>query len=289
MAELYWADYVREDGFRRKVAIKRILPHLAENQDFIKMFTREARLAALLQHPNVVQIFDYGNIDKAYFIAMEYIDGKNLGEILITLDQGLAVDHAVFIIAEISKGLNYSHTKPDHKTPEPLRIVHRDNSPQNKLISYQGEVKISDFGISKARSEPNLTQAGVIKGKLAYLSPEQALGDSVDHKADIYALGLVFYEALTGKRVYQFDSDVEAIRAIPTMEIEPVSNLRPEVPEELNHIVMKCLEKATDSRYQTASELNADLAAFKKQHNMTFDVSDLANFMKKHFKENAQA
>jgi len=289
MAELYLADYVREDGFRRKVAIKRILPHLAENQDFIKMFTREARLAALLQHPNVVQIFDYGNIDKAYFIAMEYIDGKNLGEILITLDQGLAVDHAVFIIAEISKGLNYSHTKRDHKTREPLRIVHRDISPQNMLISYQGEVKISDFGISKARSEPNLTQAGVIKGKLAYLSPEQALGDSVDHKADIYALGLVFYEALTGKRVYQFDSDVEAIRAIPTMEIEPVSNLRPEVPEELNHIVMKCLEKATESRYQTASELNDDLAAFKKQHKMTFDVSDLANFMKKHFKENAQA
>jgi predicted Ser/Thr protein kinase len=289
MAELYLADYVRQDGFRRKVAVKRILPHLAENPDFIKMFTREARLAALLQHPNVVQIFDYGKIEKAYFIAMEYIDGKNLGEILSTLNKGLTVDYAVFIIAEICKGLDYSHTKRDDKTREPLHIVHRDISPQNMLISYQGEVKISDFGISKARSEPSLTQAGVIKGKLAYLSPEQALGDVVDHKADIYALGLVFYETLTGKRVYQFDSDMEAIRTIPRLEIEPLNNLKPEVPGELNRIVMKCLEKTKESRYQTASELNTDLTAFKKEHRMTFDASDLASFMKKYFKDNSKA
>jgi serine/threonine protein kinase len=288
MAELYLADYVREDGFRRKVAVKRILPHLSENPDFIKMFTREARLAALLQHPNVVQIFDYGKIENAYFIAMEYIAGKNLGEILSTLNKGLTVDFAVFVIAEICKGLDYSHSKLDDKTREPLRIVHRDISPQNMLISYRGEVKISDFGISKARSEPSLTQAGVIKGKLAYLSPEQALGDAVDHRADIYALGLVFYETLAGKRVYQFDSDMEAIRAIPRMEIEPLNDLRPDVPEELNRILMKCLEKTKESRYQTASELNADLTAFKKEHKMAFDASDLANFMKTHFKNNGK-
>jgi uncharacterized membrane protein affecting hemolysin expression len=289
MAELYLADYVREDGFRRKVAVKRILPHLAANPDFIKMFTREARLAALLQHPNVVQIFDYGKIENAYFIAMEFIDGKNLGEILSSLGNGLPVDHAVFILAEICKGLDYSHTKRDDKTGEPLHIVHRDISPQNMLISYRGEVKISDFGISKARSEPSLTQAGVIKGKLAYLSPEQALGESVDHKADIYALGLVFYETLNGKRLYQFDSDFEAIRAIPRMEIEPLKNLRPHVPEELDRIVMKCLEKQKESRYQTASELYADLTAFKKECKITFDASDLASFMKKYFKDNGKA
>jgi len=288
MAELYLADYVREDGFRRKVAVKRILPHLAENPDFINMFTREARLAALLQHPNVVQIFDYGKIENAYFIAMEYIDGKNLGEILSTLNQGLTVDSTVFIITEICKGLVYSHTKRDDKTREPLNIVHRDISPQNMLISYRGEVKISDFGISKARSEPSLTQAGVIKGKLAYLSPEQALGDAADHRADIYALGLVFYETLTGIRVYQFDSDIEAIRAIPKVEIEPLNDQRPDVPEELNRILMKCLEKTKESRYQTASELNTDLTAFKKELKMTFDASDLANFMKKHFKDNTK-
>jgi hypothetical protein len=286
MAELFLADYVREDGFRRKVAIKRILPHLAGNQDFIKMFTREARLAALLQHPNIVQIFDYGNIENAYFIAMEYIDGKNLGEILLALKKGLTLERAVFIISEICKGLDYSHNKKDENTGEPLKIVHRDISPQNLLISYQGEVKISDFGISKARSEPSLTQAGVVKGKLAYLSPEQALGEPTDHRSDIYALGLVFYETLTGKRVYSFSSDVEAIRMIPKMEIEPLHHSVPDIPEDLNRIVMKCLEKQKDLRYHNAADIYKDLAAFKKNHKIVFDASDLADFMKKSFKPN---
>ncbi|NIQ39946.1 MAG: protein kinase [Proteobacteria bacterium] len=289
MAELFLADYVRQDGFRRKVAVKRILPHLVENPDFIKMFTREARLAALLQHPNIVQIFDYGKIENAYFIAMEYIDGKNLGEIISAHDQGLLVDHAVFIISEICKGLDYSHKKRDDNTGEPFNIVHRDISPQNLLISYQGEVKISDFGISKARSEPSLTQAGVIKGKLAYLSPEQALGETVDHRADIYALGLVFYEALTGKRVYRFSSDIEAIRAIPKMEIDPLANAMPQIPEGLNRIVMKCLEKRRDLRYHDASALYADLAAFRRELKITLDASDLADFMKKSFKETGKS
>jgi tRNA A-37 threonylcarbamoyl transferase component Bud32/uncharacterized membrane protein affecting hemolysin expression len=285
MAELFLADYIRSGGFRKKAAIKRILPHLSENKDFINMFTREARVAALLQHPNVVQIFDYGKIDKAYFIAMEFIDGKNLGEILSSLEQGLPIDNAIFIISETCKGLNYSHTRHDDETRKPLNIVHRDISPQNILISYQGEVKITDFGISKASSEPSFTQAGVIKGKLAYLSPEQVLGKPVDHRADIYALGLVFHEMLTGKRVYEFDTDFQAIRAIPKMEIEPLFDLIPEVPEELNRIVMKCLEKENEQRYQSASELYADLAAFKREYKMPFDASDLVVFMKKNFKE----
>ena len=286
MAELFLADYVRRDGFKRRVAIKRILPHLAGNQDFIKMFTREARVAALLQHPNIVQIFDYGKIENVYFIAMEYIDGKNLGEILTALKQGLPIDKAVFIILRICKGLDYSHTKRDDNTGEPFHIVHRDISPQNLLISYQGEVKISDFGISKARSEPSLTQAGVIKGKMAYLSPEQALGEPIDHRADIYALGLVFHETLTGKRVYRFSSDIEAIRTIPKMDIEPVKNSVPDVPEELNRIVMKCLEKQKELRYQSSSALYADLAAFKKEFKISFDASDLIDYMRKIFKEN---
>jgi uncharacterized membrane protein affecting hemolysin expression len=284
MAELFLADYVRQDGFKRKVAIKRILPHLAGNPDFIKMFTREARLAALLQHPNIVQIFDYGKIENAYFIAMEFIDGKNLGEILAALKQGLPIDEAVFIFSQICKGLDYSHTKRDESTGEAFHIVHRDISPQNLLISFQGEVKISDFGISKARSEPSLTQAGIVKGKMAYMSPEQALGKSIDHRADIYALGLVFYETLTGKRVYTFSSDIDAIRAIPKMDIEPVSNSVPDVHEELNRIIMKCLEKQKDIRYQSAAEVYTDLMAFKKEQKLAFETYDLANFMKKNFK-----
>jgi serine/threonine protein kinase len=146
-------------------------------------------------------------------------------------------------------------------------------------------VKISDFGISKAGSEPSLTQSGVIKGKMAYLAPEQALGERVDHRVDIYALGLVFYETLTGKRVYRFSSDIEAIRAIPKMEIDPLMSTMPQVPRELDRIVMKCLEKSKDSRYQNASNLYADLTALRRQLGITFDASDLADFMNKNFKE----
>lgn len=288
MAELFLADYVRRDGFRRKVAVKRILPHLAGNKDFINMFTREARLAALLQHPNIVQIFDYGKIENAYFIAMEYIDGKNLGEILSAMNQGLTVEQTVFIILQICKGLDYSHTKRDDKG-KAFHIVHRDISPQNMLISYQGEVKISDFGISKARSEPSLTQAGVVKGKLAYLSPEQALGESINQQADIYSLGLVFYETLTGKRVYKFSSDIEAIRTIPKKDIDPLIKSMPDLPEEVNRIVMKCLEKDKDSRYQDVSALYNDLLACKKELKFTFDTADLADFMSKRFKKNGNS
>ncbi|NNF99637.1 MAG: serine/threonine protein kinase [Desulfobacteraceae bacterium] len=283
MAELFVADYVREDGFRRKVAVKRILPHLAENTEFLNMFTREARLAAVLQHPNIVQIIDYGRIDNASFIAMEYINGRNLGEIITELGKGLPMAHAMFIVSETAKGIAYSHARCDDETGEPLNIVHRDVSPQNVLISFEGEVKLSDFGISKASSEPSLTQAGVIKGKLSYLSPEQAAGDPVDHQADIYALGLVFYEILTGQRVYRFKNDIEAIKTIETNRISPLKDILPNIPAELNRIVMKCLEKKKELRYPMASDLNADLMAFKRESKISFDTMDLSEFMKKIF------
>lgn len=283
MAELYLADYLREDGFRKTVAVKKVLPHLAENRDFIDMFIREARLAALLQHPNVVQIADFGKIQNAYFIAMEYVDGKNLAEIMGFLKKGLPVDMAVFLILKISTGLQYSHARRDDKTGKPLNIVHRDISPQNILVSMNGEVKLSDFGISKANSEPSLTQAGVIKGKLSYLSPEQAMGQEVNHQIDIYALGLVFYEILSGSRLYRFANDIEAIRTIPQMTIPPIITRRPDIPQGLNDIVMKCLEKSTVKRYQTAQELNTDLQKLKNHLAITYDASDLTLFMRANF------
>jgi serine/threonine protein kinase len=280
MAELFKADYQREDGFRRTVAVKRIRPHLAANEDFVKMFTREARLAALLQHPNIVQIIDYGKIDNAYFIAMEYVDGKNLGEILAAMKIGLPVDQAVYIVSEICKGLEYSHTRCDDESGAALDIVHRDISPQNMLISCKGEVKISDFGISKAQSEPNLTQAGIIKGKLAYMAPEQALGEALDRRADIFALGLLFHESLTGLRVFRYESEIEAIRAIPQRDIEPLTAIMKQIPQELNRIVMKCLAKDRGARYQTAGEVYMDLMAFRKAHQISYDADDLSTFMR---------
>jgi eukaryotic-like serine/threonine-protein kinase len=285
MAELYLADYLREDGFRKTVAVKKVLPHLADNRDFIDMFIREARLAALLQHPNVVQIADFGKIQDAYFIAMEFVNGKNLAEIMAFLKKGLPVEMAIFLILKISDGLHYSHTRKDDKTGKPLSIIHRDISPQNILISLNGEVKLSDFGISKATSEPSLTQAGVIKGKLSYLSPEQAMGQELNHQVDIYALGLVFYEILSGSRLYRFNNDLEALRTIPRMTIAPVITKRPDIPQGLNDIVMKCLEKSTVRRYQRAQELHDDLLALKNHLGITYDTSDLALFMRTNFEE----
>lgn len=289
MAELYLADYLREDSFRRRVALKRILPHLAANEEFIHMFIREARLAALLQHPNIVQVFDYGKISDVSFIAMEYIDGKNLGQIISRMDQGLPVEPAVFVFSEICKGLEYSHSKKDDQTGEALNIVHRDISPQNILVSFQGEVKISDFGISKAKTEPSLTQVGMIKGKLMYLAPEQLTGEAVDHRLDLYALGLVFYQALTGHLAYQFDSEVEAIKNIPTVAIEPLHHRKRGIPEELDRIVMKCLEKNVATRYQSAAAIHADLSAFKKKLQITFDSADLAALLQGAFETSCKA
>ena len=284
MAEMHRADYIRGDGFRRNVALKKVLPHLAENKDFINMFIREARLAALLQHPNIVQVMDFGNIKNIYFIAMEYIDGKNLAEVMAFFKTGLPIELTVFLALQISNGLDYSHTRKDDKTGQPLNIVHRDISPQNILLSFQGEVKLSDFGISKATSEPSLTQAGVIKGKLSYLSPEQALGKEADHQSDIYSLGIVFYEILSGQRLYHFANAIEAIKAIPVENIAPLDQLRSDIPDGLNKIVHKCLEKDKNKRYQSAKQLHDDLTILKNRLNITFGLSDLSRFMRTTFK-----
>ncbi|WP_020589098.1 protein kinase domain-containing protein [Desulfobacter curvatus] len=284
MAELYLAEYMREDGFRRTVAVKKILPHLIENRDFVDMFIREARLAAILQHPNIVQIYDLIKLHNAHFMAMEYVPGKNLAEVLAHEKKGLPVGMATFIIQKISLGLYYSHTRTSDDTGEPLNIVHRDVSTQNMLISFKGEVKISDFGISKARSEPSLTRAGVIKGKLSYLAPEQALGKGADHQSDLYALGIIFYEILSGKRLYKFENELEALSTLPKMVVPPINTVRTDIPEELNQIVMKCLEKDPGKRYESGKRIYDDLAQFRKKRNISFDETNLIDFMTKRFK-----
>lgn len=285
MAELFIADYVREDNFRKTLAVKKVLPHLAEKPEFTKMFIREARLAALLQHPNIVQVVDFGRIHNIYFIAMEYIRGKNLSEIMAKLKKGLAIDQAIFIVSKVCLGLEYSHSKKDDKSGKPLGIIHRDISPQNILISFEGEIKISDFGISKSKSEPSLTQPGVIKGKYSYLSPEEALGKPVDHQTDIFALGIVFYEILSGTRLYKFDNPADSLRSIPEKTIVPIGELRPDIPEKLNRIVMKCLEKNKKLRYQSAKKIYDDLISLRKSLKMTYDDSNLSEFMNNLFRE----
>jgi eukaryotic-like serine/threonine-protein kinase len=289
MAELFLADYVGEDGFRKTVAIKKVLPHLLEYPEFAKMFIREARLAALLQHPNIVQVMDFKKIDNASFIAMEYIHGKNLGQLMVKVKDRLPVDLCVFLMLKISSGLHYAHSRKDDATGEPLNIIHRDICPQNLLISYQGEVKLVDFGISKAQSEPSLTQAGVIKGKLSYMAPEQALGKPLNHQADIYSLGVVFYEILTGRKLNKYDSETEAINAVTDKDIPPVKDIETELPTEVNQIVMMCLENDLALRYQSVQELNDALESLKNQYKITYDESNLATFIKTHFEDEENA
>ncbi|MCG8552138.1 MAG: serine/threonine protein kinase, partial [Desulfobacterales bacterium] len=175
-------------------------------------------------------------------------------------------------------------TKTNDDTGEPLNIVHRDVSAQNMLISFKGEVKISDFGISKARSEPSLTRAGVIKGKLSYLAPEQALGKGADHQSDLYALGIIFYEILSGKRLYKFENELEALSTLPTMVVPPINTIRTDIPDALNQIVMKCLEKDPGNRYDSGKMIYDDLAQFRKNRNISFDETHLIDFMAKRFK-----
>ncbi len=288
MAELFLADYEGQDGFRKTVALKKVLPHLLEYPEFSKMFIREARLAAILQHPNIVQVIDFKKIEKASFIAMEYIHGKNLGQLMVKVKDKLPVDLCIFLMLKISSGLYYAHSRKDDATGKPLNIIHRDICPQNLLISYQGEVKITDFGISKAQSEPSLTQAGVIKGKLSYMAPEQALGRPINHQADIYSLGVVSYEMLTGKKVNKFDSETEALQSISDIKIPPVNQIEADLPVELNQVVMKCLEANLAARYQNAKDLNNDLELIKDQYNITYDESNLAAFIMDHFKEEVE-
>src|SRR5205823_3570216 len=204
MAEVWKARMRGVEGFQKIVAIKKILPHLSDNQDFIEMFIDEAKLAAQLNHNNIIHIYDLGKIQSSYYIAMEYIDGYDLKTILklaADRDNPLNVELALFIAAKIAAALDYAHRKRDFEDRD-LGLVHRDVSPQNVLISQDGDIKLCDFGIAKAASKASHTQAGALKGKLQYMSPEQAWGRAIDKRSDIFALATVLFELLTGRKLF---------------------------------------------------------------------------------------
>ena len=214
MAEVFLAESAGIEGFKKQVAIKRVLPHLSEKKRFIAMFLDEARLSAHLSHSNVAQVFDIGVGDNAYFIVMEYVDGADLkGVIEYLKKQGktFPVEAAVLIAIKICEGLTYAHELKG-SAGEPLHIVHRDMSPPNVLITKHGEVKIVDFGLAKASSQLEKSEAGIIKGKFSYLSPEAALGQEVDHRTDIFAVGIILWEMLAGRRLFLGDSDFATVK-----------------------------------------------------------------------------
>lgn len=286
MAEIYKAKTYGVDGFEKVLCIKRILPHAAADKDFITMLIDEAKLSVLLSHANIVQVYDLGKVGDDYFIAMEFIHGVNLRDIMYSCreaQRSIPPDTACFIASEICKGLDYAHRKtgPDN---EPLNIVHRDVSPQNVLLSYEGEVKIVDFGIAKAAMNISHTMAGILKGKIAYMSPEQAMGKAIDTRTDIFAAGILLYEMLTGQKLFTGESQFEVLKKIRTTAVK-ADTLPDTIPEKLREIMAKALASNVEDRYQTAGDFQIDLTRYLYSSYADFSPRKIAELVQDLFKE----
>ncbi|MGE0789719.1 MAG: PEGA domain-containing protein [Sandaracinaceae bacterium] len=287
MAEVFKAKAFGVEGFERQVAVKRILPSIAEDSEFITMFIDEAKIAVQLTHANIAQIFDLGRVQDSFFIAMEFVHGKDLRAIFDRArkrGETVPVPMACYTVMKVCEGLDYAHNKKDAAGRE-LNLVHRDVSPQNILISYDGETKIIDFGIAKAAGKAGKTQAGILKGKFGYMSPEQVRGLPLDRRSDIFAVGIVLYELLTGERLFVGESDFSTLEKVRNVEIMPPSTYNRRIPEELEQIVLKALAKDVDDRYQTAMDLHDDLQSFMYTSGNFFSRKDLSAYMRKAFAE----
>ena len=261
MAEVFRAESAGLEGFKKLVAIKRVLPHLSEKKQFIGMFLDEARVCAHLSHSNCVQVFDIGVGDNTYFIVMEFVDGSDLKGVIEhrkKVNQPFPVEEACLICVRICEGLAYAHELVDSKGQN-LHIVHRDMSPPNVLITRFGEVKIVDFGLAKANSQLEKSEPGIIKGKFSYLSPEVAQGMPVDGRTDIFAVGIMLWEMLAGRRLFLGDSDLETVRLVQKAEIPPLRQYNPKVTPELERVIQKGLAADPAKRYQTARDFGRDL------------------------------
>lgn len=257
MAELYRAKLLGAAGFERELAVKKVLPHLAGDTSFVHMLKNEARIAASLSHVNVVAVLDFSRVDDQYFLVMEYVDGPSLQNLLSASyqqDEPVRFPVAAWIMREVCKGLDYIHRKrgPDGRC---LGIVHRDISPENILISCEGEVKIIDFGIARAVDRTSHTRHGVVKGKVAYLSPEQLAGGGADHRADIYAAGVVLYELLTGRLPFEGRTDLVTIARIRRGEFPRAAEVNPLVPARLEGIAQRAMAKDLRDRFQSAADM----------------------------------
>jgi serine/threonine protein kinase len=264
MAEVYLALSGDLPGFRTLVVVKRILPHLSSNAQFIRMFLDEARLAALLDHPNIVRIVEVGHDGEDYFLVMELVQGKPLSAVL----RKAAREHrppspalTSYLISQAAHGLAYAHTLTDGDG-RPLGVVHRDVSPQNVLISFEGAVKMIDFGVARAFGRVAHTSPGGLKGKIDYMSPEQASAEEVDHRADVFALGVVLWEALTGRRLFRRETELATMRAIVDDPIPHPAEIAPAIPADLDAIVMRALRKRKDARFASANEMAVALEKF---------------------------
>jgi serine/threonine-protein kinase len=262
MGRLYIAEQTGIEGFAKIVALKSILPHLADSPHFRSMFLNEARVAARLEHPNIVTTYELGEVGGTYFIAMEYLPGEDLGALLARCQPGkpMPVEIAAALAQQSANGLHYAHEMRDPEG-KPVGLVHRDVNPANIYVTYYGMVKLLDFGVVKGPSS-NKTSPGVFKGKYAYGAPEQVQGDPIDRRTDLFCLGIVLWECLTGQRLFGGNSDAAMIDAVRTKKIAPPSALRPDVPAELDEITMRALARDRSQRYQTAFEMSEALDRF---------------------------
>ena len=283
MAEVFRGVAESIQGFKKSVAIKRILPSLTKNEKFVSMFLDEAKLSLFLQHANIVQVFDIGVTESAYFLVMEFVDGCNLKALIERLKQkGRRIETplAIYLILECCKALNYAHNVENPESQEPLNIVHRDISPPNILMSKMGEVKLVDFGLAKANSQIESTDPGVVKGKFSYLSPEAASGLEVDHRADIFAMGIILWEMLTSRRLFYGDTDYQTVELVRQARIPSIAALNPEIEPELEAIVRKSLARNRDDRYESAADMGDALAQYLFSRRMKVTARDLAALVK---------
>ncbi|HWO21659.1 MAG TPA: protein kinase, partial [Kofleriaceae bacterium] len=281
MAELYLSRTTGLEGFEKLVVLKRILPQLANNASFVNMFLNEARLAATLQHPNIAQVFDIDQDGADYFFSMEYIHGQDLGHLVASAHESgvpISLDAALTLVAGLCAGLHYAHDKvgPDG---QPLNVVHRDVSPSNVLVSYDGAVKLVDFGIARAGSNPATTRGG-LKGKIAYMSPEQCRGKAtLDRRSDIFSIGTILYELTTSQLPFTDETEYGVLNQIVNRDAEPPSRLIAGYPPALEAIVMRALARDPDQRYATAVEMQKDVEDFAHENRLRISPLVLGRLM----------
>ncbi|MFB6351339.1 MAG: protein kinase, partial [Bradymonadaceae bacterium] len=287
MAEVFRAKPLPAHESDKMLALKRILPHLAEDDEFITMFVDEAKLTVQLEHPNIVQTYELGNFQTSYYILMEYIAGADV----LTLQKRLrerrrimSVAQACYIAEQVARGLHYAHNACDEQG-RPFNIIHRDVSPQNIRLTYDGRVKLIDFGIAKAAVQRTKTQVGVLKGKFGYMSPEQVHGETVDHRADVFALGTTLWEMLTNRRLFNGDNEFETLQMVKNLDIPRPSEKNEQVPPAVDEIVMRALSEHPDERYQTAEQLAEALGEFVAGLNPPYTQRHLSRWMTETFDE----
>lgn len=283
MAELFRAFTFDDEGHKLDVAIKRLLPHFREDRQFVDMLTDEFKLVSWLKHPNIAEVYELVEVDDALLIAMEYVDGKDLRS---TVERAkdttakLALDDVVYVVARSLEGLHHAHVARDPGS-EPLRIVHRDFSPSNVLLGYDGVVKLCDFGIAKATHNRIQTKTGIIKGKVKYMSPEQAFGRKLDWRSDVFSAGSVLYELATGYAPFSAPNEIDLIFTVREAAPTPCRELNPDIPEALAAVIEKAMSRSRSARFQSALEFRNALLTFLRSFNPAYRRTKLAQFMKK--------